>query len=84
MCCVLVCALCAACLLMYYAPAGCYDCCIRCAGAVPYPSLVATLLCFAGMALFCGCGHEALAQTEVLVEMHFARNIQDYSLLASL
>uniref|UniRef100_A0A8D3E799 Proteolipid protein 1b n=1 Tax=Scophthalmus maximus TaxID=52904 RepID=A0A8D3E799_SCOMX len=45
---------------------GCYDCCVRCIGAVPYPSLVATLLLYAGMALFCGCGHEALTQTEVL------------------
>ncbi|CAL8281402.1 unnamed protein product [Arctogadus glacialis] len=62
---------------------GCYDCCIRCAGAIPYPSLVATLLLFAGMALFCGCGHEALGQTQVLVETHFARNFQDYSLMAS-
>ncbi|XP_046906433.1 proteolipid protein 1b isoform X2 [Hypomesus transpacificus] len=62
---------------------GCYDCCVRCLGAVPYPSLVATLLCFTGVALFCGCGHEALAQTEVLVETHFARNIQDYAVMAS-
>uniref|UniRef100_H2URK8 Proteolipid protein 1b n=1 Tax=Takifugu rubripes TaxID=31033 RepID=H2URK8_TAKRU len=53
---------------------GCYDSCIRCIGAVPYPSLVATLLCYTGMALFCGCGHEALSQTEVLVETYFARN----------
>lgn len=85
MCCVLVCAVCAACVLMYYAPSpGCYDCCIRCLGAVPYPSLVATLLCFTGMALFCGCGHEALANTEVLAETYFTRNIQDYVVLASL
>ncbi|NP_001118173.1 myelin proteolipid protein [Oncorhynchus mykiss] len=62
---------------------GCYDCCIRCLGAVPYPSLVSTLLCFTGMALFCGCGHEALAHTEVLVETYFVRNIQDYVILAS-
>ncbi|KAG8008082.1 Myelin proteolipid protein, partial [Nibea albiflora] len=62
---------------------GCYDCCIRCIGAVPYPSLVATLLCYAGMALFCGCGHEALTQTEVLVETYFARNVQDFVVMAS-
>ncbi|XP_044079625.1 proteolipid protein 1b isoform X1 [Siniperca chuatsi] len=62
---------------------GCYDCCIRCIGAVPYPSLVATLLCYAGMAMFCGCGHEALTQTEVLVETYFARNVQDFVVMAS-
>uniref|UniRef100_A0A3Q0SD03 Proteolipid protein 1b n=1 Tax=Amphilophus citrinellus TaxID=61819 RepID=A0A3Q0SD03_AMPCI len=83
MCCVVICAVCAACVLIYYAPSGCYDCCIRCIGAVPYPSLVATLLCYAGMALFCGCGHEALTQTEVLVETYFARNVQDYVVMAS-
>ncbi|XP_007563175.1 proteolipid protein 1b isoform X1 [Poecilia latipinna] len=62
---------------------GCYDCCIRCIGAVPYPSLVATLLCYAGMALFCGCGHEALAQTEELVETYFARDPKDFEVMAS-
>ncbi|XP_038150440.1 proteolipid protein 1b isoform X1 [Cyprinodon tularosa] len=62
---------------------GCYDCCIRCIGAVPYPSLVATLLCYAGTALFCGCGYEALAQTEVLVKTHFAREPKDYEVMAS-
>lgn len=84
MCCVIICAVCAACVLIYYAPSGCYDCCVRCIGAVPYPSLVATLLCYAGMALFCGCGHEALSQTEVLVETYFARNVQDFTVMASL
>lgn len=84
MCCVVICAVCAACVLIYYAPSGCFDCCVRCIGAVPYPSLVATLLCYAGTALFCGCGHEALAHTEVLIEAHFARNAQDYMVLASL
>lgn len=84
MCCVVICAVCAACVLIYYAPSGCYDCCIRCIGAVPYPSLVATLLFYAGMALFCGCGHEALTQTEVLVETYFARNVQDFAVMASL
>ncbi|XP_063751800.1 proteolipid protein 1b isoform X1 [Eleginops maclovinus] len=62
---------------------GCYDCCIRCFWAVPYPSLVATLLLYAGMALFCGCGHEALSNTEVLVETYFARNSQDFTIMAS-
>ncbi|XP_028322320.1 proteolipid protein 1b isoform X2 [Gouania willdenowi] len=62
---------------------GCYDSCIRCIGAVPYPSLLATLLCYTGMALFCGCGHEALGQTEVLIETYFAYNAQDYAVMSS-
>lgn len=84
MCCVIICAVCAACVFIYYAPSGCYDCCVRCIGAVPYPSLVATLLCYAGMALFCGAGHQALAATDVLVETFFARNPQDFVGMASL
>ncbi|XP_056138740.1 proteolipid protein 1a isoform X2 [Lampris incognitus] len=61
---------------------GCYDCCMRCLGGVPYCSLVATLLCFSGIALFCGCGHQALTETERLIENYFARNLQDYITLA--
>ncbi|KAG7241895.1 hypothetical protein INR49_024865 [Caranx melampygus] len=61
---------------------GCYDCCMRCLGGVPYCSLVATLLCFSGIALFCGCGHQALTETERLIETYFARNLQDYITLA--
>ncbi|XP_075888919.1 proteolipid protein 1a isoform X1 [Nelusetta ayraudi] len=61
---------------------GCYECCMRCLGGVPYCSLVATLLCFSGIALFCGCGHQALTETERLIEMYFARNLQDYITLA--
>ncbi|XP_026853021.1 proteolipid protein 1b isoform X1 [Electrophorus electricus] len=61
---------------------GCYDCCVRCLGAVPYVSLAATLLCYAGLALFCAGGHQALAHTSTLVQMHFARSDQDYIVLA--
>ncbi|XP_010772986.1 proteolipid protein 1a isoform X1 [Notothenia coriiceps] len=61
---------------------GCYDCCMRCLGGVPYCSLVATLLCFSGIALFCGCGHQALTESERLIETYFARNMQDYITLA--
>jgi len=61
---------------------GCYDCCLRCLSGVPYCSLVATLLCFSGIALFCGCGHQALTETERLIETYFARNLQDYITLA--
>ncbi|XP_064870808.1 myelin proteolipid protein-like, partial [Oncorhynchus nerka] len=63
---------------------GCYDCCMKCLGGVPYCSLVATLLCFSGIALFCGCGHQALTETERLIETYFARNLQDYITLAYL
>lgn len=55
---------------------------MRCLGGVPYCSLVATLLCFSGIALFCGCGHQALTETERLIETYFARNLQDYITLA--
>uniref|UniRef100_A0A3B3SYN4 Proteolipid protein 1a n=1 Tax=Paramormyrops kingsleyae TaxID=1676925 RepID=A0A3B3SYN4_9TELE len=61
---------------------GCYNCCMRCLGGIPYTSLVATLMCFSGVALFCGCGHQALTETERLIEYYFARNLQDYITLA--
>ncbi|KAM8848000.1 proteolipid protein 1a isoform 2-T2 [Synchiropus picturatus] len=61
---------------------GCQECCARCLGRVPYCSLLATLLCFSGIALFCGCGHQALTETERLIETYFARNLQDYVTLA--
>ncbi|XP_063046351.1 proteolipid protein 1a isoform X2 [Engraulis encrasicolus] len=63
---------------------GAYECCMRCLGGIPYASLVATLLCFSGIALFCGCGHQALTETERLIENYFARNLQDYITLAYL
>ncbi|XP_036380252.1 myelin proteolipid protein-like isoform X2 [Megalops cyprinoides] len=62
---------------------GCYDCCVRCLAGIPYASLVATLLCFLGVALFCGCGHVALSETEKLIETYFARNQQDYIILSN-
>ncbi|XP_048883791.1 proteolipid protein 1a isoform X2 [Brienomyrus brachyistius] len=61
---------------------GCYNCCMRCLGGIPYTSLVGTLMCFSGVALFCGCGHQALTETERLIEDYFARNLQDYITLA--
>ncbi|XP_066515640.1 proteolipid protein 1b isoform X2 [Hoplias malabaricus] len=61
---------------------GCYDCCIRCLGAVPYASLAATLLCYVGVALFCGGAHQALTHTDTLVQIHFTRSLQDYQGLA--
>uniref|UniRef100_A0A5S8HM50 Myelin proteolipid protein n=1 Tax=Oryctolagus cuniculus TaxID=9986 RepID=A0A5S8HM50_RABIT len=38
-------------------------------------------LCFFGVALFCGCGHEALTGTEKLIETYFSKNYQDYEYL---
>lgn len=84
MCVCIVCAVCAAGVFIYYSPTGCYDSCIRCLGAVPYTSLLATLLCYTGVALFCGGGHEALSHTYKLVELYFARELQDFTGLADL
>ncbi|KAF4073458.1 hypothetical protein AMELA_G00259090 [Ameiurus melas] len=61
---------------------GCYDSCVRCLGAVPYVTLSATLLCYAGVALFCAGAHEALTHTHTFVHTHFARAQQDFEVLA--
>ncbi|XP_066542865.1 glycoprotein M6Bb isoform X2 [Hoplias malabaricus] len=60
---------------------GCLDCCIKCLGGVPYASLVATILCFSGVALFCGCGHVALTGTLTILETHFSRIPTDHATL---
>ncbi|TRY56490.1 hypothetical protein DNTS_008780 [Danionella cerebrum] len=60
---------------------GCFECCIKCLGGVPYASLVATILCFSGVALFCGCGHVALTGTVTMVENHFSRITSDHASL---
>uniref|UniRef100_A0A673HEM3 Glycoprotein M6Bb n=1 Tax=Sinocyclocheilus rhinocerous TaxID=307959 RepID=A0A673HEM3_9TELE len=57
---------------------GCFECCIKCLGGVPYASLVATILCFCGVALFCGCGHVALTGTLSILENHFSRITTDH------
>ncbi|KAF7237403.1 Myelin proteolipid protein [Varanus komodoensis] len=62
-------------------PAGLLECCARCLVGAPFASLVATGLCFLGVALFCGCGHEALTGTEHLIETYFSKNFQDYEYL---
>ncbi|NXU20878.1 MYPR protein, partial [Pardalotus punctatus] len=61
--------------------AGLLECCARCLIGAPFASLVATGLCFFGVALFCGCGHEALTGTEQLIETYFSKNYQDYEFL---
>ncbi|NXJ09490.1 MYPR protein, partial [Odontophorus gujanensis] len=61
--------------------AGLLECCARCLIGAPFASLVATGLCFFGVALFCGCGHEALTGTEQLIETYFSKNYQDYEYL---
>ncbi|KAF4794362.1 Myelin proteolipid protein [Turdus rufiventris] len=60
---------------------GLLECCARCLIGAPFASLVATGLCFFGVALFCGCGHEALTGTEQLIETYFSKNYQDYEFL---
>uniref|UniRef100_A0ACB8FHX6 Neuronal membrane glycoprotein M6-b n=1 Tax=Sphaerodactylus townsendi TaxID=933632 RepID=A0ACB8FHX6_9SAUR len=62
--------------------ASCFECCIKCLGGVPYASLVATILCFSGVALFCGCGHVALAGTITILEQRFSTNATDHALLS--
>ncbi|XP_061102303.1 glycoprotein M6Ab isoform X3 [Conger conger] len=50
---------------------GCFECCIKCLGGIPYASLIATILLYAGVALFCGCGHEALSGTVTILQNYF-------------
>uniref|UniRef100_A0A6I8RXR3 Neuronal membrane glycoprotein M6-a n=1 Tax=Xenopus tropicalis TaxID=8364 RepID=A0A6I8RXR3_XENTR len=50
---------------------GCFECCIKCLGGIPYASLIATILLYAGVALFCGCGHEALTGTVNILQTYF-------------
>ncbi|XP_046696414.1 glycoprotein M6Bb isoform X2 [Silurus meridionalis] len=63
---------------------GCLDCCIKCLGGVPYASLLATILCFSGVALFCGCGHVALSGTLSILENNFYRNLSDATILTDM
>ncbi|XP_076845618.1 glycoprotein M6Ab isoform X3 [Brachyhypopomus gauderio] len=50
---------------------GCSECCIKCLSGIPYASLIATVLLYAGVALFCGCGHEALSGTITILQNYF-------------
>ncbi|KAM9477528.1 glycoprotein M6Ab isoform 1-T1 [Clarias gariepinus] len=50
---------------------GCSDCCMKCLSGIPYASLIATVLLYAGVALFCGCGHEALSGTVTILQNYF-------------
>lgn len=67
-------------LYIFFCP-GCFECCIKCLGGVPYASLVATILCFSGVALFCGCGHVALTGTVTILETHFSKVTSDHTML---
>uniref|UniRef100_A0A4W5PZ62 Neuronal membrane glycoprotein M6-a n=1 Tax=Hucho hucho TaxID=62062 RepID=A0A4W5PZ62_9TELE len=49
----------------------CFECCVKCLGVLPYASLFATILLYAGVALFCGCGHEALSGTVTILQNYF-------------
>uniref|UniRef100_A0A8C5BS94 Neuronal membrane glycoprotein M6-a n=1 Tax=Gadus morhua TaxID=8049 RepID=A0A8C5BS94_GADMO len=48
-----------------------YECCERCVGSLPWASLIATILLYMGVALFCGCGHEALSGTVGILQNYF-------------
>ncbi|XP_065121618.1 glycoprotein M6Ab isoform X3 [Paramisgurnus dabryanus] len=50
---------------------GCSECCLKCLSGIPYASLIATILLYAGVALFCGCGHEALSGTNTILQTYF-------------
>ncbi|KAG7458421.1 neuronal membrane glycoprotein M6-a-like [Solea senegalensis] len=50
---------------------GCKECCERCVGSLPWASLIATVLLYMGVALFCGCGHEALSGTVSILYNYF-------------
>ncbi|KAI5624940.1 neuronal membrane glycoprotein M6-a [Silurus asotus] len=50
------------------------ECCLKCLRGIPYPSLIATILLYAGVALFCGCGHEALSGTDTILQNYFDVN----------
>ncbi|XP_067297420.1 glycoprotein M6Ab isoform X3 [Pseudorasbora parva] len=50
---------------------GCSECCLKCLSGIPYASLIATILLYAGVALFCGCGHEALSGTVNILQTYF-------------
>uniref|UniRef100_A0AAV2LQZ9 Neuronal membrane glycoprotein M6-a n=1 Tax=Knipowitschia caucasica TaxID=637954 RepID=A0AAV2LQZ9_KNICA len=50
---------------------GCKECCDRCVGSLPWASLIATILLYMGVALFCGCGHEALSGTVTILQNYF-------------
>ncbi|XP_062333920.1 glycoprotein M6Ab isoform X2 [Osmerus eperlanus] len=50
---------------------GCAECCTKCVGGLPYASLFATILLYMGVALFCGCGHEALSGTVIILQNYF-------------
>lgn len=50
---------------------GCAECCSRCVGGLPFASLIATVLLYMGVALFCGCGHEALSGTVDILQNYF-------------
>nr|XP_039254125.1 neuronal membrane glycoprotein M6-b-like [Styela clava]XP_039264955.1 neuronal membrane glycoprotein M6-b-like [Styela clava] len=48
---------------------SCFESCVKCLGLVPWASLIALVICWAGTALFCGTGHEALTLSlKVLVD----------------
>ncbi|XP_032803440.1 neuronal membrane glycoprotein M6-b-like [Petromyzon marinus] len=56
---------------------GCFECCIKCLGGVPYASLLATILCFTGVTLACTCGHEALTGTVTVLQSFYSTLDED-------
>lgn len=60
----------------------CFKYCIRCLGKVPDTSLVATILCFPRVALFCGCARVAFVVMMVILDPGFSTNTSNHSLLS--
>uniref|UniRef100_A0A3Q3L6R5 Neuronal membrane glycoprotein M6-a n=1 Tax=Mastacembelus armatus TaxID=205130 RepID=A0A3Q3L6R5_9TELE len=56
---------------MFCVCSGCKECCERCVGSLPWASLIATIVLYMGVALFCGCGHEALSGTVTILQNYF-------------
>lgn len=61
---------------------GCFKYCIRCLRKVLDTSLVATILCFSRVALFCGSAHVAFVVTMVILDPGFSTNTSDHALLS--
>ncbi|XP_076802139.1 neuronal membrane glycoprotein M6-b-like [Clavelina lepadiformis] len=55
---------------------ACFDKCLKCLSLVPWGTLIATVICWAGTALFCGTGHEALTYSYQLLN---SANITGFS-----
>jgi len=47
---------------------GCIDSCLHCLSLVPWATLIALVICWAGTALFCGAQHAAIANMKIIFD----------------